>query len=142
MNLTNDRLDVQKGERIRAALVGASWTVTASAHTANELEDVGFRVVSLVDALPSDADWQQGKLDAPGFPNTLLWGELEAKTTASLNRNLTEDLYIARAWPAPSSGASAATLHPYDVDARGPSVVEGRVIAFGVAYALGREAAA
>ena len=144
MHLTADRLDVQKGERIRATLVGATWTVVASPHTANELEDVGFRVVSLVDALPADVDWQQGKLDPPGFPNTLMWGELEAKSTASFQRNLTEDLYVARAWSAPSSSSasSSGNLHPYDVDAKAPSIVEGRVIAFGIAYALGRQAAA
>ena len=93
---------MQKGERIRAALVGATWTVVAAPHTANELEDVGFRVVSLVDTLPADADWQQGEIDAPGFPNTALWAELEAKLTASFQGNLTEDLYVARAWLAPS----------------------------------------
>jgi hypothetical protein len=142
MNLTSDRLDVQKGERIRAALVGATWTVAASPHTANELEDVGFRVVSLVDALPTGADWQQGKLDPPGFPNTALWAELDPKSTASFQRNLTEDLYVARAWLAPSSTTSARPLHPYAVDASGPAVVEGRVIAFRVAYVFGRQAAA
>jgi len=144
VHLTADRLDVQKGERIRATLIGATWTVVASPHTANELEDVGFRVVSLVDALPHDTDWQKGKLDPPGFPNTLVWGDLEAKSTASFQRNLTEDLYVARAWLAPSSSpaSSSGSLHPYDVDAREPSIVEGRVIAFGVAYPLGRQAAA
>jgi hypothetical protein len=142
MNLTPDRLDVQKGERIRAALIGATWTVVAGVHTANELEDVGFRVVSLVDALPADADWQQGAIGAPGFPNTALWAELEAKSTASFQRNLTEDLYVARAWLAPSSSRSAIPLHPYAVDATAPAVVEGRVIAFRVAYVFGRQAAA
>ncbi len=143
MHLTADRLDVQKGERIRATLVGATWTVVASPHVTNELEDVGFRVVSLVDALPADADWQQGNLAAPGFPNTLLWAELEAKATASLQRNLTEDLYVARAWSSPrSSSTSSRPLHPYGVDAGAAAVVEGRVIAFSVAYVLGREAAA
>jgi hypothetical protein len=141
VNLTSDSLDVQKGERIRATLVGATWAVAASPHTASALEDVGFRVVSLVGALPADADWQQGKVDPPGFPNTLLWGELEAKASASLGRNLTEDLYVARAWSAPSSLASARPLHPYDVIAGEPSVACGRVIAFGVAYVLGRAAA-
>ena len=125
LNLTPDRLDVQKGERIRAALVGATWTTGASPHAANELEDVGFHVVSLVDVLPAGADWQQGKLDPPGFPNTLLWSELEAKSAASFQRNLTEDLYVARAWPAPSSPASARTLHPYDVEAGPPALVAG-----------------
>ncbi len=143
MNLTSDRLDVQKGERIRAALVGASWTVVASPHTANELEDVGFHVVSIVDTLPADTDWQQGKIDAPGFPNTALWAELEAKSTASFQRNLTEDLYVARAWLAPSSATrTSRPLHPYSVEPGAPAVVEGREIAFRVAYVFGREAAA
>ena len=141
MQLTGDRLDVQKGERIRAALVGATWTVVAGPHVANELEDVGFRVVSLADTLPTDADWQQGKIDPPGFPNTALWAELEATSTASFQRNLTEDLYVSRAWPSPRS-SSSGPLHPYAVEARSPAVVEGRVIAFRVAYVFGREAAA
>ena len=146
MNLTADRLDVQKGERIRVTLFGASWTIGASAHTANELEDVGFHVRSLVDTLPAGPDWLPGKMDPPGFPNTILWAELEAKQTASLQTQLTEDLYVARAWPAPatSPAASSHPLHPYDVEPWPPlvSLEALRVYAFRIAYVLGREAAA
>ena len=139
MNLTADRLEVQKGERIRATLVGASWTVGASPHTANELEDVGFHVVSLSDTLPAGTDWQPGALPLPGFPQTLLFAELEAKDGSSYRLALTDDLTVARAWPAPPSSASSP-LHPYAVSAGASAIAEGRILVFRIAYPIGRAA--
>ena len=143
MELTANRLSVAKGERIRVTLMGATWTVVASPHVANELEDVGFHVLTLADQLPPDPAWQAGKMDPPGFPQTLLYAELAAKQTASLRLDLTEDLYVARAWPAPATPAtSSRPLHPYDVQPWPPIVsLEGLVCAFRTAYVLGREAA-
>ena len=154
MKLTADRLEVTEGERIRVALLGSTWTVTASPHVAGELEDVGFRVISLSDTLPAGDDWTPGALDVPAsFPQTALWAELEAKASASYQFQLTEDLYVLHAWEAPgwsssstsssSSGTSAHPLHPYDVDPVPPdpvppAVVEGRVMAFRRAYVWGR----
>ena len=122
MNLTPTRLDVQKGERIRVTLFGASWTIGASAHTANEPEDVGFHVRSLVHTLPAGpVGYPSGEMDPPGFPNTILWAELEAKQTASLQTQLTEDLYVARAWPAPATSPAASSTRSIPTTwSRGP----------------------
>ena len=97
-------------------------------HTANELEDVGFRVVSLVNTLPADADWQQGAIGAPGFPDTALWAELEAEPNSILPAEPDPRISTSRALGSPSSSRSASPLHPYAVDAhvRAKAVVEGR----------------
>jgi hypothetical protein len=156
VRLTSDRLEVTKGERVRAVLIVHPSQVSVAAaggtaHLAHELEDVGLQVVGLFTEYPAAQGWRHGRsVPAPDGLEWRLYVELAAMVSASLNRNLTEDLRVAEAWPLEADAigptrtlSPAAPPQPYAIDAaHGDGVLAGRLVAFGVAYPAGGEGSA
>ena len=64
-------------------------------------------------ASPAGPDWLAGKMDPPGFPNTIhLWARARGEANgrfATSGTQLTEDLYVARAWPAPATSPATSS---------------------------------
>ncbi len=152
MKLTSERLDVERGEQLRAVLVvhpSVLQVVAAGGleHLRHELEDVGFRVLGLFGDAPAGPGWSAAAgMPTPSDLEWLLYAELEATRGDSFQRALTDDLRIARAWAlggadaeAPGEGR-ARVPHPYAVDrTHGTGLLGGRMLVFGVAYPLTRE---
>ncbi len=154
MKLTSERLDVERGEQLRAVLVVHPSVIQVVAaggfdHLRHELEDVGFRVLGLFGDAPAGPGWSAAAgMPTPGDLEWLLYAELEATRGDSFQRALTDDLRVARAWPLEGAatetpgqaGGRARVPHPYAVDrAHGTGLLGGRMLVFGVAYPLTRE---
>jgi hypothetical protein len=144
VQLTSTRLEVTKGERIRAVLLVHPSIVAVLAaggpdHLRHELEDVGFRVLHLFMEFP--LDWHRGgDIPAPSDLEWLLWTELEPRSSASFRRELTEDLRVVDAWTLDEEIARPlARPHLfYSLERGAAALLDGRVIVFGIAYPLTR----
>ncbi len=141
MRLSADRLEVSEGERLHAVLVVHPSVVSVLAagglaHLTHELEDVGFRDVRVGPRPP--AAWVRGADAAtPGELEWLLWVAATPTRSASLTRELTEDVRIADAWPALDEREELAPLSPYAVAYAAPTRIAGVLHAFGIAYPIG-----
>jgi hypothetical protein len=139
MRLTADRIELDAGERIRGVMIvhPSQVSVIVSGglpHLANEITDVGFRDVEVF--LEPQPSWLHASdVAVPGDLEWLLWFEGFAKSTASLSRDLTEDLRIADAWSALDEPHEfRGFLHPYAVAWAAITRGEGALRAFGSAY--------
>jgi hypothetical protein len=141
MLLTADRLDVIENERIRAVLlVGAPMvsvlTLGGVDHLRRELEDVGFRDVQVF--LDRPETWRFGASVArPSGLEWLLFADLVPAQTASLQRQLTEELRVLDSWDARLDGEPAVpAFHPYAVDLCATARFAGVVRVHAMAYPL------
>lgn len=141
MLLTADRLDVLAGERLHAVLVVGPSMVSILAqggidHLRHQLEDVGFQDARLFVDRPSS--WHLGAgVPRPDAPEWLVFAELLPAQTASLQRQLTEDLRVADAWDVRLDDTFVVTpFHPYAVDACASARFAGASRAFATAYAM------
>jgi hypothetical protein len=140
VNLTSDRFDVSAGERVRGVLLvpslGALLAVGGVSHVANELEDLGFREISVFDHVPTL--WRNGRdVPTPDGLAVLLWWEATAVRDLSYRRELAEDLRLVRAWDPSEDGDGpviGTITHVYAVDASPPGLVGTRLVVFGQAY--------
>jgi hypothetical protein len=140
VRLSAERIDVAEGERIRAVLIVSTPIVSVLTlggldRLRHELEDIGFHDVQLFAARP--AAW----LFAPDVPQPdelewLLFAELVPVSTASLRRELTDELRVATAWDARLDGEPALPFHPYAVDFCAAARFAGVVRAYATAYRL------
>lgn len=139
MRLTADRLLVVDGETVRAtALVRASKMAIAVAggltHLRHALEDVGFHDVALFEARP--AAWEARALPATPDLTWIVWLEATPSRTASLSRDLTEELSVTDAWPALEADMRQPLRSAYATSPGAPRRLVGFVVVFGVAYPL------
>jgi hypothetical protein len=106
------------------------------AHLANTVEDIGFRDAVLVDAAPP---WATG-LDPPGADGVDwdVWITATPIRSASLSRDLSDELTVLDAWPAYENEEPSTLLHPYAVQPAPPEWRAGMWCAFGVAYPVER----
>lgn len=139
MHLTADRLLVVEGERIHAvAIVGASTLAIAMAggldHLRHALEDSGFRRVEIHAEAPSS--WSRGRV-VPSFSDLSwpIWIEATPTRTASLTRDITEEISILDAWDA-RDDKRAPLANPYAWEPGEPRRLVTFVMVFGVAYPL------
>jgi len=138
--LTADRLDVLQGERIHAVFVASVPMISLLAlggidRLARELEDVGFRDVHVFADRPSS--WRLGgDVPRPDGNEWLLFADLVPESTASYQRQLTEDLRVADSWDARLDGEPAAPFHPYAVSFCAAARFAGELRAYATAYAV------
>jgi hypothetical protein len=141
VRLSADRFDVLEGERIHAVLIVSTPIVSVLAlggldRLRHELEDIGFRDVQLFATRP--LAWRFGAdVPQPDGLEWLLFAELVPVRTASLQRQLSDELRVATAWEARLDGEPALPLfHPYAVDFCAAARIAGVVRAYANAYPL------
>jgi hypothetical protein len=141
MLLDADRIEVTRGERIHAVLIVSTPMVTVLAlggveRLRRELEDVGFHDVRVFVDRP--ATWRtSANVARPGDLEWLLFAELVPTRSASLQRQLTEELRIADAWDARiDDRAPLPNFHPYAVYDCGTARLAGALRAFRAAYPI------
>ena len=138
MLLSADRIDVVADERIRAVLVVGTPMVTVLAlggvdRLRRELEDIGFRDVQVSADRPSF--WRSSGVARPDDLAWLLFAELVPRRSASLQRQLTEELRVADAWDARLDGErSLPKFHPYAVYECAAARLAGVLRAYATAY--------
>jgi hypothetical protein len=138
--LSADRIEVGAGDRIRTVLIVSTPVVSVRAsgdldRLRHDLEDVGFSDVQVSADRP--VSWRFGAdVPHPDGLEWLLFAELTARRSASLQRQLTSELRLATAWEARLDGEPAIPFHPYAAHFCATARAAGPVRAYANAYPM------